>query len=759
MAENLYFYIIILLSLLALGDLIVGVSNDAVNFLNSAIGSKVFSFRKIMIYASIGIACGAFFSSGMMEVARKGIFNPEAFFFDEIIYIFMAVMITDILLLDFFNTLGMPTSTTVSIVFELLGAAVIMAVIKIFEAGESLGDLPNYINTAKAVQIILGILLSVFIAFSVGALVQWISRVLLTYKFEEKQPLFHAFFGGISLAMIANFILIKGLKGTPFASDTYAFLNGLTITAFIDQFAVWVNLFSALFWFVLSFVLIRFFKVDIYKVIIGIGTFALALAFAGNDLVNFIGVPVAAYQSFEIWSQSGVAASEFSMGVLSKKVPTPTVFLLVSGIIMILTLWFSSKARRVVKTSLDLSDQNQIKERFQPNVLSRVLVRFFMRSNQLVVGALPSGALQKMNTAFQLAPLPTTANADRPAFDKVRASINLVVAAILIAIATSLKLPLSTTYVTFMVAMGTSLADRAWDNDSAVYRVAGVLNVIGGWFFTALSAFVVCGTIVYFFYIGGPAAIVAIVALVLLIIARNFLLTRSTTKTAPSVQLRISKNESLRDVIEESSGNTQQLLKHSIATYRLMVLGLETNKRSHLEAAAKKAALLAQEVDDLKNDIFYFIKSLKENSLEASNFYIALLSSIHDLSEDLVYLTRISLEHLKNNHKPLKQSQIEGLVNILKQLNSFYKESDEAVTQKTDFKEYDDVLKQKSELYELINSVINQQIALTVDEETSPKNTSLYFNILMRTKDLIRHKFDLVEALAAVVVQLNARKV
>ena len=358
--EDLYLYTLVLLFILAIGDLIVGVSNDAVNFLNSAIGSKAISFRNIMILASLGIALGALFSSGMMEVARKGIFNPGSFYFEDIIFIFMAVMMTDILLLDFFNTLGMPTSTTVSIVFELLGAAVVMSLIKIFSDSGNLMELFTYINTDKATQIILGILLSVFIAFTIGAIVQWISRALLTHNFLNKSRLINALFGGISLAAISNFILIKGIKGTSYASIEFDFLDGQTINAFLEAYTLWVNLTSLLFWYFFSFLLTRGFKVDIYKVIIGVGTFALALAFAGNDLVNFIGVPVAAYQSYEAWVVSGIAANEFNMGVLSNKVTTPTLFLLVSGLIMVLTLWFSSKAKKVVKTSLDLSDQNNI---------------------------------------------------------------------------------------------------------------------------------------------------------------------------------------------------------------------------------------------------------------------------------------------------------------------------------------------------------------------------------------------------------------
>ena len=467
--ENIYLYIVVLLTLLAIGDLIVGVSNDAVNFLNSAIGSKAISFRNIKILASLRIALGARLSSGMMEVARKGIFNPGSFYFEDIIFIFMAVMMTDILLLDFFNTLGMPTSTTVSIVFELLGAAVVMAMIKIFANSGNLTELSTYINTDKATQIILGILLSVFIAFTIGALVQWISRALLSYDFLSKSKWISAIFGGLSLAAISNFILIKGIKGTPYSGIQYDLLNGQTINGFLDSNSLVVNVVSLIFWYLFSYVLIRIFKTDIYKVIIGVGTFALALAFAGNDLVNFIGVPVAAYQSYDAWLRSGIAADEFSMEVLSNKVSSPTILLFSSGVIMVLTLWFSSKAKKVVKTSLDLSDQNDIKERFKPNLLSRSLVRFFIWLNQYFSNLVPISVNEKINNSFSLSNNELVVkDPNAPSFDTLRASINLTVAAILISIATSLKLPLSTTYVTFMVTMGTSLADRAWGSDSAV---------------------------------------------------------------------------------------------------------------------------------------------------------------------------------------------------------------------------------------------------------------------------------------------------
>lgn len=743
--ENIYLYIVVILSLLAIGDLIVGVSNDAVNFLNSAIGSKAISFRSIMIFASLGIALGALFSSGMMEVARKGIFNPGAFNFEEIIYIFMAVMMTDILLLDFFNTLGMPTSTTVSIVFELLGAAVVMSLIKIFSDSGNLMELSTYINTEKATQIILGILLSVIIAFSVGALVQWLSRAILTHDFLHKSKLINALFGGISLAAISNFILIKGIKGTPYAGIEYDFLEGMTINAFLEVNAFLVNLSSLLFWYLFSYILMKVFKLDIYKLIIGVGTFALALAFAGNDLVNFIGVPVAAFQSYEAWVSSGIAATEFSMSVLSKKVPTPTIFLLVSGLIMVLTLWFSSKAKKVVKTSLDLSDQNDIKERFRPNFLSRLLVRFFVGLNQYFSNLFPTAISKKISGAFEITVDRSVAkDPNAPSFDTLRASINLTVAAILISIATSLKLPLSTTYVTFMVTMGTSLADRAWGTESAVYRVAGVINVIGGWFFTALSAFLFCGGIVYLIHLGGFTAILVILGIILLLISRNFISHRRESKVRQQGKLFSPQSDPYKGIIEESVMNIANVIGNTYEIYASIIRGLSNNDLRTLSNAKKNADELFDEVNDMKNGIYYFLKRIKETSVPATRFYISLLGLMSDLIEDLIYISNESYKHINNNHSPLKAQQIDDLNEIFQSLSSVFKEGIEAFNLQFSDKEFNDVLIQKKENFDLLNQKIDDQI-LRIESETSPKNTALYFNILIRTKDLILHKFDLVE--------------
>ena len=754
--DNPYLYIVILLSILAVGDLIVGVSNDAVNFLNSAIGSKVFSFRNIMIFASIGIMFGAVSSSGMMEVARKGIFNPSEFYFDEIIFIFMAVMMTDILLLDFFNTLGLPTSTTVSIVFELLGAAVVMAIIKIFESDQLISALGNYINTEKATQIILGILLSVFIAFTIGAIIQWISRILFSFEFEKKSVWLNGLFGGIALAVMFNFILIKGIKGTPYSNMELELFGEQTINSFIENNLLVVQVCSFIFWYICSYLMISLLKWDIYKVIIGVGTFALALAFAGNDLVNFIGVPIAAFQSYEAWVSSGVGAENFDMALLSERVPTPTIFLFISGLIMVLTLWFSSKAKKVVKTSLDLSNQYNTEERFKANFLSRGLVSFFIYINAQIKKVIPERYVLAIDNSFIRIPLSKNQSiSNSPEFDKLRASINLIVAAILISLATSLKLPLSTTYVTFMVAMGTSLADRAWSSDSAVYRVSGVLNVIAGWFLTAISAFIVGGIIVYLVYIGGLQVIAIIMFIILLIIGKNYLSYKKQNKEAiKEEQALVIESNSFKGVIDETGVIIENVMKKSFVIFSLNVTGLSTNDIILLKKAKKKSKKLGGEVENLDNRLFYFIRNLEESSVAASNFYIELLQYLHDLSEDLIYLSKISYNHVNNNHRKLKLSQTRELMNIEINLKNTFKEAREAFKLKQNIKEFQDILIEKNKIFKLIEEKIYIQIERTRAEENSPKTTSLYFNFLIRTKSLITNKFKLVDKYYSVVKKL-----
>ena len=742
--DNIYLLMIVALAILAIADLVVGVSNDAVNFLNSAIGSKAISFRTIMIVASIGIAVGAVFSSGMMEVARKGIFNPGEFMFSEIMIIFMAVMITDILLLDFFNSVGMPTSTTVSIVFELLGAAVAMALIKIGADSGSFSDLVIYINTSKATQIIFGILLSVFVAFSIGAIVQWVSRILLSYDFENKAAWVSAIFGGLAITAISYFILMKGIKGTPYAKLSFDIIGGLTIKDFLETKVTSIILVSSVFWSLFSYALIVFFKTNIYKIIILIGTFALALAFAGNDLVNFIGVPIAAWQSYEAWVASGVAANEFSMEVLASKVPTPNALLLAAGMIMVLTLWFSSKAKRVVKTSIDLSKQGDTKERFNPNFISRFLVRSATKASLLLDKVTPKPINDFIEKQFeQKTVLTATINdEDKPAFDLVRASVNLMVAGILISIATSYKLPLSTTYVTFMVAMGTSLADRAWGSESAVYRVAGVLNVIGGWFGTAIVAFTAAGVIAFLLNISELMIGVLLLGVVIVGV-KNYLNGKKSSDLSDDETLSFDESSSLQGVIFESSKNISKVMKRGEKVYSNAIEGLSKQDLDQLKKNKKQIDKLSRDVDELRDNLFYFIKNLDESSLNASNFYINLLGYLQDITQSLEYINKTSYKHINNNHSKLKLTQIRELIEVNSSISELFMEVNDLYKNKS-FNKIKSVIKKKDGIYNLVQDKILAQVARTRSEEKSPKNTTLYFGILQETKDLLNAVMNLL---------------
>ena len=745
---DIYLIMIIALAILAIGDLVVGVSNDAVNFLNSALGSKALSVRNIMILASLGVAVGAVFSSGMMEVARKGIFNPDMFFFSEIMIIFMAVMITDILLLDFFNTLGMPTSTTVSIVFELLGAAVAVSLIKIFANGGDASLLVDYINVTKATQIIGGILLSVFVAFSVGAVVQYVSRFLLSYNYEQKANWVGSLFGGVALTSITYFILMKGIKGTAYAKQSFEILDGSTIANFMETQVVLIAVTLFILLSLFSYLIISVFKISIYKIIIGVGTFSLALAFAGNDLVNFIGVPIAAWQSYEAWSVSGMQATEFSMAVLSKKVPTPTLLLFLAGMVMVVTLWISSKAKKVTKTEIDLARQQDTKERFNPNFLSRGLVRASMNLSNVFSKIVPNNLQKHIDSQFEKPAIELSSNKsiELPAFDMIRAAVNMMVAAILISIATSFKLPLSTTYVTFMVAMGTSLADRAWGSESAVYRVAGVLNVIGGWFFTAFIAFVGCGTIAFLINLGGPTAIAILLFLALLLLARNYISHRKETAQIKNEDaLSKAESSSIQGVILESSNNISKASKKIKKVFAASISGLATQDLSALKKNKKEVKSLADEIEDLRNDLFYFIKNLDESTIKgASNFYINVLGSLQDISESLQYISKVTFKHINNNHKALTFNQIRELKEISLELETLFERTKFAFS-KNNFKEISSILDSKQELLDSVREKINNQISRTKSEESSPKNTTLYFSILTESKDLIKATMAMLE--------------
>ena len=733
-----YILMLIALAILATVDLVVGVSNDAVNFLNSAIGSKAIAIRNIMIIASIGVFFGAITSSGMMEVARKGIFNPGMFMFQDIMFIFMAVMITDILLLDVFNTLGMPTSTTVSIVFELLGAAVAISLIKISQNdAESISAIWNYINYEKASLIIFGILLSVVVAFSVGALVQFVSRLIYSFNFEKRPSYINALFGGFAITAITYFIIIKGMKGTPYYKDVKYLIEDNTLSIIAGSFLLWT---------IISQVFIKFFNLNVLKLIIGIGTFSLAMAFSGNDLVNFIGVPIAAWNSYEAWSVSGVEANAFSMEILAKKVPSNVWLLLMAGGIMVVTLWTSSKARNVIKTGIDLSRQGEGHEKFQPNPLSRLVVRASMGINAGLTYVLPAKTIAFVDSKFQkpVIELPKDKTYELPAFDMVRASVNLIVAGILISIATSLKLPLSTTYVTFMVAMGTSLADRAWGRESAVYRVAGVINVVGGWFLTAITAFLAAALVAYLIS-WDMVMIPVLLVLVAFLIGRNTIIHRKKSKEVKE-QEYIERADliTINGVIEESADHISGVANRVNKLYTNVVNDLSNHDLNKLRKTDKHVGKLNEEIDNLKDGVFYFIKSLDDTSVQASRFYILVLGYLQDVAQSISYISRASFKHVNNNHKNLKKGQLKDLKGIDNQLTELLGQVS-SIFELRAFDDLEDILIEKQALLKDVSNSIEKQVTRIRQEESSPKNTTLYFSILLETQDLITALMSLLQ--------------
>ena len=741
--ENLYLFFVLALGFLAIADLIVGVSNDAVNFLSSAIGSKAVSFKKIMIIASFGIALGAIFSSGMMEVARKGIFNPELYYFDEIMIIFLAVMITDILLLDFFNTLGLPTSTTVSIVFELLGAAVSIAAYKIWENSQSINELITYINYSKATQIILGIILSVFIAFTIGAIVQWVSRLILSFDFKRNSNIVSSIFGGIAITSITYFILIKGIKGTSYSEITFDYFQGETINNLIESNASQIIIYLTLIWSLISFFLIEVYKTNIYKIIILVGTFALALAFAGNDLVNFIGVPIAAWQSYEAWTISGIPADQLSMGILSSKVETPNLILFFAGAIMVITLWFSSRAKNVLKTSIDLSDQSEIKEKFKANMLAKYLVTFFVELNNGIQKIVPAKIKEIIENRFAPSNQLLLSNTiiEKPAFDMVRASVNLIVASILISIATSYKLPLSTTYVTFMVAMGTSLSDRAWGSESAIFRVSGVLNVIGGWFITAIVAF-------------SAAALVALLMetslffMPILFLFTCFLLYRNYlryNKEAKKVKLEneileIEKN-TLEGVINESSKNIENVLNRSIKIFTLTTEGISKSDIKLLKKNSRQVTKLSDEVDELQENIFNYLKSNKKANKKATEFYLIILEKLTQITKRLSKISKITLKHVDEDRRKLPLSNIKVLLGLDINFKRLF-ESVINIFINKDFKKIEDVL---LDIIQARDEIENQIKRYKEENQNNKRYDKLHLEILSLCSEILNALKQLLE--------------
>lgn len=742
--ENFYLILVVILFALAISDLIVGVSNDAVNFLNSAIGSKAAPKWLIFLLASLGVLVGATFSNGMMEVARKGIFHPDMFFFSEIIIIFLAVMITDVILLDMFNTFGMPTSTTVSIVFELLGSAVAVSVVKIKTMGATMADLSNYINSDKALAIISGILLSVFIAFSVGAIVQYFTRLIFSFRYSKPLRFFGSAFGGLAITAITYFILIKGIKGSSFSD--YEMANGEILSDWVKHHTLFILLYSFLGWTILMQLLRWLFKLDILKLIVLVGTFALAMAFAGNDLVNFIGVPVAGFKSFQAWSASGGANPDtFSMEMLRDASSTPIYMLLISGLVMVVTLIMSKKARAVTETEINLGRQSEGMERFGSSLIARLMVRSTLNFNNSFKRVLPNKVSNTLEERFTPISLGPTDDPETPAFDKIRASVNLVVASILIAIGTSLKLPLSTTYVTFMVAMGTSLSDRAWDRESAVYRVSGVFAVIGGWFLTAIIAFSVAGLIALLISLGGKFMVFVFVAIAIFMVARTHIMFKKRTEKKLTEEDEVfNEKDGVEKVIAKCNKQVVNSILSASKVYSVSVDSFLKEHRSHLKDGVELKNELNKKSKKQKGKVLNTLSKI-EDHVDTGHFYVQLVDYQREVAHSLNFTVEPLFEHLDNHHKPFTKDQSDEMKKLVSQIDEFMNFMLHIVKENK-FDQIEELIEKRNKIVELLADYEKAQIKRIKTKLVNTRNSILYFNTLTETKNMLLHYINLIKA-------------
>lgn len=721
----------------AVFDLIVGVSNDAANFLNSSIGSRVAPRSVILMIAGLGIIAGVTFSSGMMEVARKGIFNPQFFNMPNLINIFLAVMLTDILLLDMFNTFGLPTSTTVSIVFELLGAAVAVSIIKITAEGNSLAALGEYINTAKAMVIIMGILLSVIVAFIFGAVVQFITRLIFTFDYARTIRRYGALWGGVALSSIVFFILIKGAKGVSFITpEEYAAITSNAGIILISVFVIAAIVLQ---------VMMTFFRVNILKPIILSGTFALAMAFAANDLVNFIGVPMAGFHAYKIAAASADPLN-ISMAALSKKVPSETYLLLIAGAIMVLTLWLSRKARTVSATEIGLGKQHEGIEAFESTKLSRVMVRmvdsFFSSINILIPPPVRRFVNRRINPDKYVPP----DRDEQQSFDLVRAAVNLMVASAVISFATSLKLPLSTTYVTFMVAMGTSFSDRAWGRETAVFRVTGVLTVVSGWFMTAIIAFTVSSVFAYIIHLLNGAGVILLILLVGLVIIRTHKEHGRRSKEKEESEVfnlkKIKDPAASRTITFEHMGYLLRDIRESLditfdALFREDVTTLRTQR--------KKTKQIQQWVNIITANIFKVLRLQQQKGHEATSYKFAQtirrLQKLSDGHRDIVLRSYV---HVSNHHKGLLDVQIRELRKVRELIISILSEVESTFEQRKRFSPAI-ITNQILEMRGLADLFHSKQIERIQDETSKTRLSILFYAIVGNCIMLGKQNLKLLE--------------
>lgn len=723
--------IVVILAVLAILDLIVGVSNDAINFLNSALGSKVAKRWVILVVASAGILLGVLTSNGMMEVARNGVFHPGMFSFENIMFLFVAVMLSDVVLLNTFNALGLPTSTTVSLVFELLGASLAVAMFTIWNSPDlSFADLGQYINAGKAMIIISGILSSVVLAFAMGAILMYISRLIFSFKYNRTIRRYGAVWCGISIVGIVYFAIFKGMKSSGLISPEFTLLINEHIG--MALLAVWV-ISSALLW------VLQRLGVNIMKITILAGTFALALAFAGNDLVNFIGVPMAGLDSYMIASEANDVG--MMMSQLAEPAHVNVWFLLISGIVMIVTLFVSKDAMKVAETQLNLSSQNEEEERFGSTKISRALVSMAMNLNNVYKSVVPQRIQKKLNSRF----VPDEHADTSVSYDMIRAVVNLTAAASLICLGTSLKLPLSTTYVIFMVSMGSSLADRAWGRDSAVYRITGVMVVIMGWFITALGAITLAFLSGLLLMWGGWIALAGLCLLCGYILCHN-LIFKKKDKEKKSEEINIIHDgECDSDVLYSCTQEVCTTMEQVSSIYNHMLVALFTENRRLLKETMTESEDLYHQANQRKYHIMKTLKMLQDHNVETGHFYIQVVDYLTEVSKALLHCTRPAYQHIENHHRGLTKEQImdlklvnDGVDNIFSKINSMLREKN--------FSDLDEVLTMRDNLFGVIAQAIKNQIYRLKEGNMSTKASMLYLNILNETKTMVLQSRNLIKS-------------
>lgn len=734
-----YLLIVVFLFVLAVIDLWVGVSNDAVNFLGSAVGCKAAKLKHVMLVASAGVFIGAAFSNGMMEVARSGIFNPAEFVFSEVMVIFLAVMVSDVFLLDLFNSLGLPTSTTVSMVFELLGAAFIVALIKIL-GGDADISMVGLLNTDKALVMIISIFLSVAVAFVFGLLVQWISRIIFTFHYKRNLGSKIGIFGGIAVTSIVYFMLIKGLKGTTFVSDS--------VKEYVNENTVLI-LFGCLLIFTLLMQLLHWCKVNVLKVVVLIGTFSLALAFAGNDLVNFIGVTLAGFDSFITFispENAGISPDALGMSSLAGAAKTPAFFLFATGFVMLLALWTSKKARKVLKTSIDLSSQqNSENEMFGSSSFSRNLVRICTKMVTAVARKTPRGLKTWINSRFT--PLEEREDV---AFDLVRASVNLVLGGLLIALGTSLKLPLSTTYVTFMVAMGTSLADRAWGRESAVYRVTGVVSVVGGWFITAGAAFILAALVACVMYFGGLVMMFVMIALVVYLLYRSMVKYNKKAdaeKEDKNMTLLLNSNnaDEVWDALKSRSAETlSHSLSFSASTYKLL---FEAFAKDSLRPLRTSMTMIIEEKALLKKNRRLETRGMQridpQLAYERSTWYYLCTNSSQQMLNTLSRIAEPMKEHAEHSFSPLSFACVEEFSPYCRDVYNVLVEMDTVIST-GDYSKAEAVSVRAKELKHSLAGLRKKQTLRLHQSGGSLRVDFVYLNLIQESHELLSEARNLL---------------